>query len=121
MVARKARARADKVLAERPVWSVSSATNDSEALPEPTLAKSDRMRSFISHAALLVKVSAKTCRNARGSSTAKQQARYRLTKRYVLPLPAEARTTSNDLGDFMVMNVAQDGQLLVQIRGSNVA
>ena len=81
MVARKARARAAKVLAGRPVWSESSVTNDSEALPDPTLTKSDKMRSFISHAALFVKVSAKTCRNTRGSSTAKQHARYRLTKR----------------------------------------
>ena len=75
------------------------------------------MRSFISQAALFVNVKAKMWRNDLGSSWAKQHAKYRLTSRYVLPLPAEARTTSKDVGDFMVLAVAQDAQLLVQIRG----
>ena len=59
MVARRARAREARTSGVNEVWSESSLTNPSDALPLPTLAKSDKMRSFISHAALLVKVKAK--------------------------------------------------------------
>jgi len=81
MVARRARARDARVSGVKDVWAQSSFTNDSDAFPAPTFAKSDRMRSFISHAALLVNVRAKTWRNDRGSAWTKQHAKYRLTNR----------------------------------------
>ena len=80
IVDRMARARARKVSAGRLVWASNSSTRPSAlSSPDPMRAKSRRMRSFISQAALLVKVKAKMCRNARGSSCTKQHAKYRLT------------------------------------------